>query len=62
MYYTKLVHCGIWNWCIVGFVQQVYQAASLEHVMAHSGNRYIGRILFKWHIIVCEMEHQNERR
>ena len=20
----KMVHCGIWDWCIVGFVQQVY--------------------------------------
>ena len=19
-----MVHCGIWDWCIVGFVQQVY--------------------------------------
>ena len=22
----KMVHCGIWDWCIVGFVQQVYWA------------------------------------
>ena len=21
---TKVVHCGVWDWCIVGFVQQVY--------------------------------------
>ena len=20
----KMVHCGIWDWCIVGFVQEVY--------------------------------------
>ena len=20
----KMVHCGIWDWCIVGFAQQVY--------------------------------------
>ena len=26
----KMVHCGLWNWCIVGFVQQVYSAGTLS--------------------------------
>ena len=27
----KMVHCGIWDWCIVGFVQQVYCCPRVWH-------------------------------
>ena len=23
----KMVHCGIWDWCIMGFVKQIFRAA-----------------------------------
>ena len=26
----KMVHCGIWNWCIVGFVHQVYYDIGIQ--------------------------------
>ena len=31
-FFYKMVHCGIWDWCIVGFFQQVFWHGSNTHV------------------------------
>ena len=31
----KMMHCGIWDWCIMGFVQQVYWSKQFTHTTLH---------------------------
>ena len=34
----KMVHCGIWDWYIVGFVQEVYKQSALWDMgLVHCG-------------------------
>ena len=39
----KLLHCGIWDWCIVVFVQQIFVGFSIQ--IFHVRRRYYGHFL-----------------
>ena len=43
-----VVHCGIWDWCIVGFVQQVYTLTHRGLVMPY-GDTDLGQLDAWWH-------------
>ena len=53
----KMVHCEIWDWCIVGFVQQVWNSCSKIYPI----NFHTGRALFWCSLTHCHLEKMQGR-
>ena len=58
----KMVHCGIWDWCIVGFVQQVSAEISTNRnriACCQSSNRLrdskIGSVLYRRQVMLTKI-------
>ena len=52
----KMVHCEVWDWCIVGFVQQVWNSCSKIYPI----NFHTGRALFWCSLTHCHLEKMAE--